>query len=243
MARFDRYLVRYKHYAKLLDASFDEFGNQILKEEGGFVNDPNDPAGATNKGITLATFMQYGHDYNRDGKIDVSDLRLLTNTDALAIYKRQYWDAMYGDKIIDQSFADLYIDHGINAGMSRATKMLQYLLNVYYHSNVGVDGVMGTQTLTALNSVLRRDPQGLFSLYKSLRENYYLYLSKNTLTNPNFQIFLSTLVTPSTRFQSFIHGWLNRLAQFTWTGTAVAVGGGIFLLAGIGIFLYATVKR
>ncbi len=55
----------------------------ILKWEGGFVDDPVDRGGATNKGVTIATWRQVGYDKDGDGDIDVDDLRLLTQDDAV----------------------------------------------------------------------------------------------------------------------------------------------------------------
>lgn len=53
----------------------------ILKWEGGFANDPADAGGATNKGVTIATWRNVGYDKDGDGDIDVQDLKLLSNAD------------------------------------------------------------------------------------------------------------------------------------------------------------------
>ncbi|MFV0470220.1 MAG: glycosyl hydrolase 108 family protein, partial [Dysgonomonas sp.] len=50
----------------------------ILKWEGGFVNDPDDSGGATNMGVTIATWKQVGYDKDGDGFIGIKDLKLLT---------------------------------------------------------------------------------------------------------------------------------------------------------------------
>jgi hypothetical protein len=55
----------------------------ILKWEGGFVNDPDDAGGATNKGVTISTWRQIRYDKNGDSNIDVQDLKLLNNDDVL----------------------------------------------------------------------------------------------------------------------------------------------------------------
>lgn len=55
----------------------------ILKWEGGFVNDPADAGGATNKGVTIDTWRNVGYDKDGDGDIDVQDLKLLSETDVM----------------------------------------------------------------------------------------------------------------------------------------------------------------
>ena len=58
-------------------AKIEPLAKFILSFEGGFVNDPKDHGGATNKGVTIGTWRQQGYDKNGDGRIDVKDLRLI----------------------------------------------------------------------------------------------------------------------------------------------------------------------
>lgn len=65
----------------------------ILSFEGGFVDHPNDPGGATNRGVTIATWRSVGYDKDGDGDIDVDDLRIITAQDAIdRVMKPHYWD-------------------------------------------------------------------------------------------------------------------------------------------------------
>lgn len=156
----------------------------ILSFEGGFVNDPKDRGGATNKGVTIGTWRQQGYDKNGDGRIDVSDLRLISDADATEILRRCYWRRCRADEIKDQSIANILVDWLWISGTPAVT-ITQALLGVK------ADGIMGKNTLAALN---RQKPEALFSRLKARRKLYYERLVKSK---------------PSQR--RFLNGWLNRL--------------------------------
>lgn len=95
----------------------------ILSWEGGYVNDPDDVGGATNKGITIATWRLHGCDNDGDGDIDADDLRIITSEQWMEIFKCQYWDRWKADEIENQSIANIVVDwvwasgvHGIKTG-------------------------------------------------------------------------------------------------------------------------------
>ena len=79
----------------------------ILSWEGGYVNDPDDVGGATNKGITIATWRLHGCDNDGNGDIDADDLRIITNEQWMEIFKCQYWDRWKADEIENQSIANI----------------------------------------------------------------------------------------------------------------------------------------
>ena len=111
----------------------------ILKHEGGFVNHPNDPGGATNMGVTLETFRRY---IQPGGT--VSDLRNLTREQAIICFKRHYWDKVNADLLpvgVDYAVGD----YAVNSGWSRAAKHLQACVGVT------VDGLVGPRTIEAVN--------------------------------------------------------------------------------------------
>lgn len=114
----------------------------ILKHEGGFVDHPKDPGGATNKGITIGTLRRLGIDVDGDGDSDIVDLKSLRHEHVARVYKLFYWDAVKADLLpsgVDYTVADF----AVNSGPSRAAKHLQTALGVQ------ADGDIGPKTLAA----------------------------------------------------------------------------------------------
>ena len=116
-----------------------------LGYEGGYVNHPRDPGGATNMGITIATARIHGLDKDGDGDVDFRDVKLLTKEDAIAVYARSYWNKLQCDLLPSGVDAVVY-DFGINSGTSRSAKFLQRLVGVT------IDGYVGPQTVHATNN-------------------------------------------------------------------------------------------
>jgi lysozyme family protein len=104
---------------------------KILEHEGGYVNHPDDPGGATNKGITIATFRRY---IKRNGTI--ADLKAMTAQQAVDVYKAQYWDAVRADDLpsgVDYTVADF----AVNSGPYRASEYLQMALGITQDGDIG----------------------------------------------------------------------------------------------------------
>lgn len=174
-------------------ASFDAFFPTLLKHEGGFVNDPADPGGATNKGITLATFQSSAKQYlGIDPTLE--NLKTLTDAQAGEIYKPLYWNKVRGDDIELQELADIVFDFQVNAGGS-ASKLLQRVLNeLGTQPPVAVDGDVGPGTMAALN---RMDQRAVYRRYKQGRIDYY-----------------QDLVAKRPALGKFLNGWLKRVNSF-----------------------------
>ena len=117
----------------------------VLKNEGGYVNNPADRGGVTNLGCTKAVWEQYiGHSVTND------DIKALTPNDVEPLYKTLYWDKVNGDELpYGVDFA--VFDFAINSGVIRAAKTLQTVLNV------NTDGKIGPKTLSALETSNPRD--------------------------------------------------------------------------------------
>lgn len=205
-------------------ANFSQFANKLLAFEGGFVDHPNDPGGATKFGITIFTWKKFGRDINGDGRIDVEDLKLITAKDALAIFKKRFWDRMNADKITSQPVAEIIFDHFVNA-TGVAIIMLQRLLNVRFGADLAVDGILGPKTLAAINRV---SVNALHDAYKDLRLIYYRHRA-NLPTDPTWAAFFrSRKFFPSSKARVFFQGWRNRVLSFPdlkKIGLGVAVAG------------------
>ena len=152
--------------------------------EGGFVNDTDDAGGATNRGVTIATWRKQGYDKDNDGDIDVADLKIITDDDAMNIMKRNYWDRWQADKIIDQSIANILVDWVWGSG-SYGIKIPQRMLGVK------VDGVVGPKTIDALN---RKDARSFFDEIKKERADYF-----------------ERICEINSRNRKFLNGWIRRL--------------------------------
>lgn len=121
----------------------------ILRWEGGFVNDPLDRGGATNKGITIGTFRSF---YGKDATVE--QLKNITDEQWLHIFKIGYWNPWKADEISNQSIANIVVDWAWASGPVTSIKQVQSILGV------SVDGVVGPKTLSAVNSA---DQHALFS--------------------------------------------------------------------------------
>lgn len=165
-------------------ADINILGPFILSYEGGFVNHPADPGGPTNKGVTLTTWKSQGYDKDGDGDIDVDDLRIITDEDALAILKRNYWNRWRADEIKDQSIANLLVDWVWSSG-TYGIKIPQRILGVT------VDGIVGPKTLAAVN-----DGYAL-GTFRRLHNERREYLQRIVQINPTQRVHLN--------------GWLRRL--------------------------------
>jgi lysozyme family protein len=132
-------------------SNFEASLDAVLSHEGGYVNHPADPGGATNKGITIGTLKKVGIDVDGDGDSDIVDLKMLRRSDCAKVYKTFYWDCVKGDELppgVDYAVFDL----AVNSGVGRGAKFLQRALGVTE------DGVIGPMTLI---KVREQDPVAL----------------------------------------------------------------------------------
>lgn len=137
-----------------------------LREEGGYVDDPADPGGATNMGITLATYREWSDD-PAFGPTQVEDM---TERTARAIYRSLYWNPLRADALpigVDLSVFDM----GVNAGIWRSARLLQRALGFLGEE---VDGCIGPETLGA---AAKCDPCTLVTDLAERQSAYYRSLA------------------------------------------------------------------
>lgn len=147
---------------------------EIVAREGGFVNDPADPGGATQYGVTLQTLRRLGIDKDGNGRIDQSDLKKLTRDDAVEIFLRHYFHAPRLD-LLPQVLQPAVFDMQVNAG-GQAVRILQRLLNDT-GARLAVDGLIGPKTAAAALAACRPHPQAFADAYGIARRNYYYALA------------------------------------------------------------------
>ncbi len=122
--------------------NFDESLVEVLKHEGGYVDHPRDPGGATNRGITTRVYRSY----RRRKGLPLRSVRHITAKEVRDIYKAQYWDRVEGDHL--PSGVDYAVfDYAVNSGTTRGEKELQRVVGTR------VDGQIGSVTLAATEAM------------------------------------------------------------------------------------------
>lgn len=154
--------------------SVQDIAADIVRREGGYVNDPNDPGGATNHGVTIHTLRRLGLDLTGDGKVDAADVRQLSETQAVRIFMRHYFEAPGIGRLpapLQATVFDMYVNAGSNA-----IRILQRLFNAM-RIDVAVDGVIGPLTVKAAEAAMAAAPDYLVDAYGIARRNYYYALA------------------------------------------------------------------
>ena len=142
-----------------MEANFFKSLEIVLKHEGGFVDHPEDPGGATNKGITHKTYS----DFLGRPLEDVSELKNIPDEHVQQIYKDGYWNRVKADQL--SSGVDFCVfDWAVNSGPGRAAKALQKAVMVTQ------DGAIGPMTLAAVEEEL---PEEIIEKITKEREEFY----------------------------------------------------------------------
>lgn len=141
----------------MANASFDFALETVLGFEGGYVNHPLDPGGATKFGITRATLQRA-----RGRDVAIAEVMALTRHEAAVIYREHYWHAVRADEL--PAGVDLAVfDTAVNSGPARAIRLLQQAAGVV------TDGRIGPVTLA---SVEAQAPHALIERYCAARLSF-----------------------------------------------------------------------
>lgn len=146
---------------------FDRVIVFTLDNEGGYCNNPSDPGGETNFGITKKSYP-------------FLDIKNLTKKEATDIYKRDYWDPYEFDEINDFFVCRKFFDMSVNMGYSKSAKLLQKA-----QGKLNVDGIIGPVSLEKINCDNQND---LLARYKSCLAKYYKDLAS---ASPSLEKFLN----------------------------------------------------
>lgn len=178
----------------------------ILKWEGGYVNAPADAGGATNKGVTIATWKKCGYDKDGDGDIDVQDLKLISNADVRnRVLKPHYWDRWKANNIQSQKIANILVDWVWGSG-KHGIIIPQRLLGVT------PDGIVGEKTLSAVNFA---DPDQLFDAIYNARVKFLKDITASSIAAYERKIGRKATEKELMKHTNkrFLNGWLRRLAD------------------------------
>lgn len=154
-----------------MDEKFLRAVETVLKHEGGYVHHPDDPGGETNWGISKRSYPDL-------------DIKNLTREQAIAIYKRDWWDRYKYGLINDVDVAAKVLDMSVNMGPAAAHRALQKSLS-FLGANLVVDGILGPKTLEAVNGA---DPKRLLQVLRWQAAEYYFLLADHKAQNRTFLI-------------------------------------------------------
>lgn len=171
--------------------NFDEAVKVVLKHEGGFVNNVNDPGGATNFGISLRFLKLEGIllDMDADGDMDVDDIKAMTVEKAIAFYRERFWNRYGYGRIPDLALATKVLDTCVNAGSHQTHFILQRALRACGWP-IDADGIYGPKTQQAITAT---PSFPILTAFRSEQASFY-----------------RLLLVGNAKFREFENGWLYR---------------------------------
>ncbi|MEM0946557.1 MAG: holin-associated N-acetylmuramidase [Pseudomonadota bacterium] len=178
-----------------------DIADEIIAREGGYVNDPDDPGGATKYGVTIHTLRRLGIDLDGDGRITEADVRRLTRKKARQIFVNHYFTRPRISDLPAALHATVFDMH-VNAG-AHAVRILQRLLGEMGQP-VTIDGAIGPQTIGAAARAYQKAPNHLVDAYGIARRNYYYLLADRRPASRKF----------ARRRDGGKGGWITRAEAF-----------------------------
>jgi len=145
-----------------MKGDFQECLDLVLKSEGGFVNNPADPGGMTNLGVTKRVWEEYtGHE------ADEKTMRGLSPEKVAPLYEQRYWRPTYCE-VLPRGVDFLVFSMGVNAGPGRAVKLLQSALGCVPDGQIG-PATMALITASNATSIISKFSQSRRDYYASLK--------------------------------------------------------------------------
>lgn len=178
-----------------------QLAEEIVGREGGYVNDPSDPGGATNWGVTIGTMKTLGIDLTGDGRVTAADVRALPKARAIEIYLDHYFHGPKIDRLpeaLQATVFDMYVNAGANA-----IKLLQRLLTARGFP-CAVDGQIGPQVIYAAQAAFDHAPGDLADAYAVMRRDYYYRLADSRPASRKY----------ARRKDGGKGGWITRAEEF-----------------------------
>ena len=181
--------------------SVQAIAEAIVVREGGYVNDPDDPGGATKFGVTIHTMRRLGLDLPGDGAVTSADVRTLTRTEAVRIFIEEYFRRPRLHWLPEPLQASVF-DMTVNAGRN-GVKILQRLVTSMGFPATA-DGVMGPKTRAAVDRAYAAAPHHLADAYGIARRNYYYQLADRRRASRKY----------ARRRDGGKGGWIRRAEEF-----------------------------
>lgn len=135
--------------------NFETAIERCLNHEGGYVNNPADPGGETQWGISKRSYPQI-------------DIKTLTREQAKALYERDFWRPVVAVSVDNSALQYQLLDAAANHGMGNAARMLQRA------AGVADDGHVGPRTIAAIKAL---DPDDLHLLFMAERFDFWTKLA------------------------------------------------------------------
>ena len=171
--------------------SFEPAVEYVMRNEGGLEENPNDPGGITNKGVSLRFLKAIPADKRRaygivSDTINEDDIRQLTSEQAKSIYYGEFWADSDFEELTNQDTANYLFDIAVNEGIAPAIKCLQRAIwSVMQNKSIIVDdGIMGNETIhyaelsgIALLPALRSERAGEYRLIAAIHHEENQFLS------------------------------------------------------------------
>lgn len=164
----------FEEVALQANSNFRKALTATLALEGGYVNNPSDPGGETNFGITLATYDEY---LQQKGLSKVA-MRDISEEHVEDIYRTMFWDRVKGDQLPPKLAIQVF-DFAVNSGPDRAIRYLQFLVGTTQ------DGKLGPKTLAAVHA--QCSEQGEMGLARHYLDKRREFMARFASRHPEFE--------------------------------------------------------